>query len=379
MMNLPTLTGHPTPSINDNHLYEINQYIFKDNIGNEYVIGRSMGYIEEMGLVYNFDLDTLLDDTAAMTAFVKLVGSLKKESSMLLCPKNPRISVNYLNLLRGMAQIVSYYDLLKNNLTFHPYIEAVMQLDPSDCDYLHYYQYYYQLKARKSLVVDWPAYKILAKIIFNYMKIIKSESIRKKIDNIQKGVRENTKSINQHFKALLKKHASLLVIRMDLSYESRFKDADRINHMPREKIGEDKKYLLKAIKRQFPDWLGYVFKLEFAPKKGYHYHCIFYFNGNDVRADGVISLALANLWRDITEERKGVTFLCNLHKNQYAHLAIGRIHYSDKEKIENFRYVAQYLAKSDLFSSVKRVGKRTLEKSQVKPAKSKRGRPRALD
>lgn len=375
-MTYQTTINHFSPSNEETYLHEVDQHIFNDPNGTEYVIGKGICFIEGIGLTHNLDLDTLLDDTAAMSAFVKLVSSLKGEPRMLLCPTNPKISAKHLNLLRGMAQIVTYYDLLASKLTFHPYIEAVMQLDPSDWGYLTHYYYYYQTQAQKSLTVNVVEYSILSMIVFNYLKIVKSETTRKRIDNIQRGVRENTDSIDQQFKALLKKHASLLVIRVDLSYETRLKDVNRLTHISREQISEDKKYFLKEIERQFPDWLGYVCKLEFAPKKGYHYHCILYFNGNELRADGVISLALARLWRDITSERKGVTFLCNLHKKEYTHLAIGRVHYTEKEKIKNFRYVAQYLAKNDLFSCIKKNGKRSLEKSQVKARETNRGRPR---
>lgn len=362
----------------DAYLHEINQFIFNDIDGCDNTIEKGLCAIESMGLAFNFDLDTLLDDSSAMAAFVKLAGSLKNEAPLPPFPFNPQIPAKHLNLLRGLAQIYLYHDLFANNMTFHPYVEAVTQLSPITGGDLMHFQHYYSTPARKALRLDISEYEVLKKIINQYLKIIKSETVRKRIDNIQRGVRENIASIEKHFKALLKNHASLLVIRIDLSYEAKLKNMARLSHITQEQIVEDKKQFLKAVARQFPDWLGYVCKLEFAPKKGYHYHCILYFDGNELRADGLISQALALMWRDVTSIRHGVSFLCNLHKKDYVHLAVGRVHYSESDKIKNFRYISQYLAKNDLFSCVKKNGKRSLEKSQVKARSYTRGRPRTL-
>ena len=364
-------------SINNNYCHEMSQAIFTDSEGLEHVYGGGVCFLEELGAVYNFDLDTLLDNSAAMAEFVKLAGTLKNEPQMPEYPAACRLSAKYLNLLRGIAQIVSFHELLADKMTFHPYVEAVMRLEQDDHANLIFHQHYFSIKSRKGIVVDATTYSTLRKLIDDYLKIINTKTIKSKIDNIQKGVRKNTAAIVQHFNSLIKNHASLLVIRLDLSYEAKLKNVERMAHISRDQIVEDKKQFLKVVEKQFPDWLGYVLKLEFAPKKGYHYHAILYFNGNTIRLDGPISLALSHLWRSVTKERKGVTFLCNLHKEDYVHLAIGTIRHYEKEKIQNFRHIAQYLAKNDLFSTMRKNGKRTLEKSQVKLRKAKRGRPRS--
>ncbi|MDH5858817.1 YagK/YfjJ domain-containing protein [Lampropedia aestuarii] len=360
------------------NLHQVDQHFYFDANGCEQVYGNQLCVLEDVGPVFHYGGDTLLENNATMGAFIKLVNSMKNEKPLPLFSKNGLIPAKYSNLLSDMSQIVAFYDLFYNKVAFHPYVEAVMKLSPFLLSEIQFYQHLYPLHVVQARKFDSNAYAAINNVVYNYLAIVKSEAVRKRVDNIQRGVRENTASINSHFKALLSNHASLLVIRLDLSYMARQKDVGRLSHVTLEDIVKDKKDFLKAVEKKFQDFLGYVFKLEFGPKKGYHYHCILYFDGSKLRADGLVSQVLASIWKDVTQERRGVTFLCNLHKRDYIHLAIGSIHYSEKDKIKNFRYIAEYFSKNDLFSCVKRNGKRSLEKSQVKPKTSSRGRPRAI-
>ena len=355
--------------------FEVSQHIVSNFDGSEFTIGKSYCHVENTGLFVNYDLDTLLDDSSSMQEFVKLAGALKNALPKSNALPRFHVSCEELKLLKFMAQVCDFYDLLADKLRFHPYVDAVTTLGDRRLGNLLNCNHLYTNTSRQGVTFDFVTHAQLAEIIGTYLETIRSADVAKRIDNIQKGVRENAKSIENHFGSLIKKHDTLLVIRINLCYQARLKDVGRLSHIELSDAISDRKCFLAEIDKRYPDWLGYVWKLEFAPMKGYHYHCILYFNGESLRADGVSSLALASLWKNITSERRGITFLCNLHKDKYVYPAICTIHYSEKEKINNFWFLAKYLSKDDLFSSVRRDGRR-MGKNQVKSSTEKRGRPR---
>ena len=356
--------------------FEVDQHILDASDGDESIAGKNYCDVEGVGLCVNFDLDTLLDDSAAMRKFVKLARELKNAPCRSDISSNFHMSYKEIKLLKAISQVYDFYDLLTDKLEFHPYLDAVMSLKNQSLRYLSEFSHLCVSPPRKGVRLDAMTYAKWSCILKDYFATIRSADVTRRIDYIGKLVRENRISIWDHFCTLIEKHATLLVVRIDLGYQARLKDSGRLSSIQLSEAIGDREDFLGAVKKSYPDCLGYVWKLEFAPKKGYHYHCIFYFNGEALRADGPISLALASLWKDVTGERRGVCFLCNLHKEKYTHPAIGAIHYSDKEKIKNFRFVVDYLSKNDLFSSAKTDGRRTMGKSQVAPVTKKRGRPR---
>ena len=362
---------------NNDYFFEVDQRIHTESDGNEFISTADCWSVEELGLCFNFNLDTILDDSCKMGQFIKLVGKLKTTFPKVTGGlKRYHLSQEELKLLKAMAQVYFFYDSVCEKLTFHPYVDAVMKLSPQILGDLIESCHVFENPLGKGINLDFISYVKILDILNHYMQIVKSAAVADRIDNIKRGVRKNTESIMNHFQLLLENRATLLVIRIDLGYQARLRERNRLSHVDLSDVINDRKCFFAGIKKRYPHWVGYVWKLEFAPKKGFHYHLILYFNGEQLRADGAISLALANLWKDIAGERRGVSFLCNLHKDKYAYPAIGAIHYKDREKIKNFKFIAEYLSKNDLFSSLKADKLHTMGKSQISPEKEKRGRPR---
>ena len=362
---------------NDEYIFEVNQQIYSESDGSEFVSTPDYWSFENLGLCFNCNNDTILDDSYRMGKFINLVGKFKKNVPEVdIKSKIVHLSQDELKLLKAISDIFFFYDSVCKNLTFHPYVDAVMRLSSEVLGDIIEQSHIFDNSPAKGKTLDFPSYFKLITALNSYMRIINSTDVANSIDNIKRKVRKNNTSINNHFQSLLKNHARLLVIRIDLGYQARLKECNRLRHVDILDIVNHRKCFFAGIKKRYPDSIGYVWKLEFAPKKGFHYHLILYFNGEQLRADGAISLALANLWKDIAGERRGVSFLCNLHKDKYAHPAIGVIHYKDKEKIKNFKFMAEYLSKNDLFSSIKADKLHTMGKSQVNSTKEKRGRPR---
>ncbi|WP_158521497.1 YagK/YfjJ domain-containing protein [Kushneria konosiri] len=165
----------------------------------------------------------------------------------------------------------------------------------------------------------------------------------------------------------------LLVVRIDLGYSET--DGYYIDH---ETADYHRKKLCRMFHSHpmFEHLLGYAWKLEWRPKKGFHYHFVFFFDGNRVRRDIALGRSIGELWRRLTNNQ-GMYFNCN-HSggSNYLYNALGDIHYSDDLKREHLDKIAAYLTKVDEYVSLAVKG-RTFQTSSTPRASEKRGgRPR---
>ena len=116
---------------NSDCLFEIDQHIHTDSDGNDFSLIDNFWNVEDIGVCSNFNYDTVLDDSSKMGQFINLVERLKitfpKTISGL---KVFHLSREEVELLKAMDQVHSFYDAVCEKLTFHPYVDAVMNLSP---------------------------------------------------------------------------------------------------------------------------------------------------------------------------------------------------------------------------------------------------------
>lgn len=196
-----------------------------------------------------------------------------------------------------------------------------------------------------------------------YQKAIKSR-LEKSLHHNKVAKREICKIYNQFSK--------LLVIRIDFAIHRDFK-------IPLQLL---KTYLRLFIKKlhtpndNVPSIVGFIWKLEYGLKKGYHYHFIFFMDGNIYERHKFYAEQLGKLWIKTTQD-KGTFHSCNHNTEKYKKLAIGMVAYNDHEKIENLHTVINYITKPEQFIIEKsQIGQRVFGYSTRKYKKSKAGRPR---
>lgn len=189
------------------------------------------------------------------------------------------------------------------------------------------------------------------------------------------------KSLNQNKKAkwlirkLIFKFSKLLVIRIDFAIDREFKITLTLL----------KTYLSIFLKKlhapndKIPPVVGFIWKLEYGIKKGYHYHFIFFMDGNLYKQDTYFAQQLGELWKSITQN-KGSYHSCNHDKVSYKKLAIGTLAHDDQEKIDTLYLVVDYITKTDQFIIEKTpTNLRTFGYSTRKYERSKIGRPRQIN
>lgn len=177
--------------------------------------------------------------------------------------------------------------------------------------------------------------------------------------------------------ALRAKYSKLLILRVDLCWKNQ--NLNELN------LHELKSTLSSFFKRfhhdpALPNIVGYIWKLEFGQQKGYHYHCLFFLDGNKFQNDAYYAEQIGSYWCKFTKDQ-GFYFNCNRNKLKYRNLAIGMAKHDDQVIFENLGNVLVYICKQDQFIIDKQLSGieilRTFQTSAIpKPNDKLIGRPR---
>lgn len=220
---------------------------------------------------------------------------------------------------------------------------------------------------------------------------------KKNIIKKRKAVSKNKQSLMKYIEALFKYRAKLLVIRVDLSYRQdsfgfiKISENERIDLLDGIKnkdalekwsiqVRQQRDDLIKILKKKYKDDLvGYVWKLEYGADKAFHYHTMFFLDGNYHNRDILIGKEIGELWKTEITKGNGIYWNCNARKEDFRRhnrIATGMIHHKDKQQRENLEIMAEYLIKPDYFvKTALSDGARTFGKGE-RPTKLKSGRPR---
>ena len=236
-------------------------------------------------------------------------------------------------------------------------------------------------KNQSDLVAITPEQSVFKAEIINALCHQLSQAIATDEDFIKANQLRKEKSLNQNKKAkrlirkLIYKFSKLLVIRIDFAIYREFKIT----------LVLLKTYLKIFIKKlhapndKVPPIVGFIWKLEYGIQKGYHYHFIFFMDGNLYKQDTYFAKQLGELWKSITQN-KGSYHSCNHDKAFYQKLAISMLVHNDLEKIDTlYEVVVKYITKTSQFIIEKnQVKQRTFGYSTRKLEKSNAGRPRKI-
>lgn len=217
-----------------------------------------------------------------------------------------------------------------------------------------------------------PLAKILNSVRDKVTSYLNSDAYSRRRKDQQRGVNKNLASLRHFLNAMLKSHARLVVVRVDLSYRG-----DVIVDFDRAK--SDRERLLRNMRHKpsiFGSLLGYVIKLEFGKDKGFHFHCAFFFDGAKCREDISLGRMIGEYWCQSITHGQGIYFNCNRYKDQYNRCGMGVVNYHDSDKIMALHKALEYFAKFDKYIKfVAPESAKLLTKSIVKP-KTVLGRPR---
>lgn len=207
----------------------------------------------------------------------------------------------------------------------------------------------------------------------------------KERNSFERRARKNRRSIRELVRSIYQARSKVLVLRIDLWYEyfgaiNKDENEGLIFHREDiESITRHRDEFINYIRERFlNNLLGYVWRLEYGLRKGYHLHFLIMLDGQFHCNDVMICKSLGEFWKNEITKNQGGYFNCNALKKKYKNLAIGMTHYSEEEKRSAIEKIVGYFTKFDLFFQVKTKGNyRTLGRSGLMVmTANKKGRPR---
>lgn len=159
----------------------------------------------------------------------------------------------------------------------------------------------------------------------------------------QRNSHKNYKRFWTLFNSLQANHGRLQIVRVDCEYTQ--EDTPNISY---DTACYHRDQLCKQVRSHYLALVGYLWKLEWGPKTGFHYHFIFFFDGHHVRKDVTLGEQIGMLWARQITGAQGRYFNCNRGaEERYTHNALGECNYYDMEKRVGLDHLAHYLTKVD--------------------------------
>jgi len=216
--------------------------------------------------------------------------------------------------------------------------------------------------------------------VFDCWLIVRCPDYEKSLKKTKRAAELNFRSLVKYEARLFNKYSRLAVVRVDLFYR-RPKDFQKIGDgVDPDILTKDRDAFFRSLNGdgRFENLVGYAWKIEHGAEKGFHIHCIFFFDGSKVREDITYGRLCGEKWIEITHER-GDYWNCNAHKERYAEVGIGVISHFDSEKRAALAKAMSYLTKPDYYLRLMDlVVGRTFGKGSIKVAdRPARGRPRS--
>lgn len=282
---------------------------------------------------------------------------------------NEGLEFNYPGrILRKLIRMHIFSDDRFSNLyKFEPYINLIVR-QVGDAGLQHTY-----LSTDRCLLCG--DVKVLLPLfndcVSNIRQEAKSRPFQSKLKSYQRSGNKNYKELTEYVDALFGRYSRLLVLRVDLGYRKEFSKTTQTE------AKKDREHLLQNVRsnKLFDDMVGYIWKLEHGPDKGFHYHMMFFFDGSKVREDGTLAKRIGQYWLNVVTNGRGVYYNCNADKSRYKNCGIGMVDHSDNVMRDGLVKAVLYLTKMDLYMKLQTVGRGMGKMVRPNP-KDARGRPR---
>ncbi|WP_177325191.1 YagK/YfjJ domain-containing protein [Pseudomonas umsongensis] len=284
---------------------------------------------------------------------------------------DPGLKRNYPGaiLFKLLKMNVSQDERLRSLYTFEPYIALmVKQIEAFGLTYNLLRTVHRESEDNAGLVQK------LNSCVDSIRLEARSKAFQGKLKNYQRSSNKNYKELTEYVDALFERYSRLLVLRVDLGYREQHSKTTQAE------AKQNREHLFRNTRsnKLFGDMVGYIWKLEHGPDKGFHYHMIFFFDGSKVREDGTLVKRIGQYWLDVITKGRGVYYNCNADKSRYKSCGIGMVDHRDSSMRDTLNSLAvPYLTKTDLYMKLQTTG-RGMGKMERPRQKDPRGRPRVV-
>ena len=209
---------------------------------------------------------------------------------------------------------------------------------------------------------------------------LSSDAFKAVMKRFRKASFKRVNSLEGYIDALFAQHSRMLVVRVDLSYQSGYVSGREDFYGDVKKVKAHWAKMQKDLHKGIPvdGLLGFACKLEYGQLKGFHFHLLLFYNGSNHRQDGVLARMIGEYWRDSITVGAGRYYNCNAVKDKYRYLGIGMISFNQLDRVSALKNrVASYLTKVDYWIRLSPESGRSFFRGNMPKLKSvKRGRPR---
>ncbi|RRW87964.1 YagK/YfjJ domain-containing protein [Pandoraea apista] len=231
---------------------------------------------------------------------------------------------------------------------------------------------------------------IVAELHNDFVACMRAEATkrgtRRKLADWKRNSDKNLRSLRLLTEGIFARKARVLVVRVDLLYRCALVDKDQLldvheilttesadasrrfydgwglRHVPKNRARQDVRQarddmeaFLKLMRTDslFEHLEGYAWKLEYSRWGGFHYHCVFFFDGSKVMNDVCCAKWICELWEGRATKGRGYGHNCNQDRRRYRCDGIGMVDHADLEKRAKLDRALSYLAKRDQHVRVK--------------------------
>jgi hypothetical protein len=231
---------------------------------------------------------------------------------------------------------------------------------------------------------------------------------RKKVADWKRNANKNLARTRLYVNELFERHARLEVIRVDLLYRttaiteysvSNANEALQVaaetslncfldgreapaepENLARVDVHTAKADMANFLRNRdrnpvFDHMVGYIWKMEWSRWGGYHFHCVFFYDGSKVQHGYLLADHIGRHWQQTTDNR-GFAHNCNADARRYRNWGIGRVDHYDHAKRVLLDQALSYLAKRDQYVRVKPGCKCRVFQTGGMKAETAAGRPR---
>ena len=301
----------------------------------------------------DYQLNNLLDVLLSIENFVFDVLKSNKPAFSLKIIKLDRNDIHIEReivvehaLAQYFRKVIDWYAAYNPSYQYSPHAQIFF----SSCAALPLHREYFIRPNQQTAIPGIRAFEL-----FNeFIEVIRTKARSPDFRRIQYDLKYNASRIyrdaERYVRCLFRKHAKLLVIRIDLSYQKEY------SHLiTAEKCRQDFARFLNNFrhnKELSKDKAGYIWSLEYAPAKGFHYHCLFFYNGHEAQSDFYWGKRLGEYWEQVAPY--GQYWNCNTKEKKadyerLGRLGIGRIHRDEEQTINNLLYIVGYMTKIEQY------------------------------
>lgn len=213
-------------------------------------------------------------------------------------------------------------------------------------------------------------------------KAASAQGFKSLLRGFSKASNKRSKSLDSYIDALFEKHSRLVVIRLDLSYESSVFHRKQNLQDSMLQVKQDWARMQRDLHKGVPikELLGFACKLEYGASKGFHFHLLVFYDGATYRKDVALAKLLGEHWKNTVTTGSGRYFNCNNQAAKYRYPGVGVVSHLDTDIIKNLKdRVASYLTKVDYWVRFSpECGRAFFRGNMPKLSSVKKGRPRNI-